>query len=140
LRDHGDRAKAEAELAARKARVEKLRIKQLSPGDAQRYAEQWRAVQARFVDDPVEAVREADRLVCEVMQSRGYPMGDFELRAADVSVDHPRVVEHYRAAHEIALRNEQGAAATEDLRRAIVHYRTLFDELIHTPETEPAEV
>jgi hypothetical protein len=140
LHNHGNRASAEAELAARKARVEKLRIVPLPAADAHQYAEHWRAVQAQFVDDPVGAVREADHLVCEVMERRGYPMGDFETRAADISVDHPRVVENYRSAHEIALRNERGTASTEDLRRALVHYRSLFDELIQTPQPEPVEV
>jgi len=89
-------------------------------------------VQARFVDDPKGAVTVADSLVMEVMQARGYPVGDFEQRAADVSVDHPLVVENYRSAHDIALRHNRGQASTEDLRKAMVHYRTLFQELLET--------
>ena len=113
----GDRRKAEAELEARRRRVEKLHIRPLPESDLGRYHEAWRGVQARFVEDPKQAVAEADRLVGEVMQARGYPVGDFEQRAADVSVDHPRVVTHYRAAHGIAARSAESQASTEDLRR-----------------------
>jgi hypothetical protein len=140
VHQHGSRAEAEAELKARTERVQKLRIVPLSRADADRFSERWRAAQARFVDAPESAISEADHLVMEVMQIRGYPVGDFEARAADVSVDHPKVVEHYRAAHEIALRNQRGEAETEDLRRAMVHYRTLFEEMIHSTEPEPVEV
>jgi len=104
-----------------------------------RFDEQWRSVQARFVDDPTGATTAADRLVGEVMEARGYPVGDFEQRTADISVEHPQVVEHYRAAHQIALRNERGEASTEDLRQALVHYRALFQDLLGTRETAATE-
>ncbi len=130
----GDRRKAEEELETRKKRVEKLKLRTLSPDEQTRFAERWAAVQARFVDDPKGAVGDANGLIKEVMQACGYPMGDFEQRAADISVDHPRVVSNYRAAREIAVRSQEGKASTEDLRQAFVHYRALFDELLETPQ------
>ncbi len=139
VEEHGDRRQAESALEARRERVEQLDIRPLSPSDREGFAESWRAAQARFVDDPSAAISEADQLVGEVMQTRGYPVGDFEQRAADVSVDHPRVVEHYRAAHAIALRNEDGHADTEDLRQAMVHYRALFEDLLETRGAERTE-
>jgi hypothetical protein len=140
MHEVGDRNKAEAELQARAERVSHLRIVALSPEDASYFREQWRLVQSRFVDDPRSAVNEADQLVAQLMQKRGYPMGDFEQCAADISVDHPMVVEHYRAAHDIALQNQRGHADTEGLRRALVHFRALFDELLEVkaPEPQPA--
>jgi hypothetical protein len=132
LRQYGDQKHAEEELALRERRVTSFRIVPLSREDAARFAEGWRSVQNRFVDDPKAAVMEADRQVRALMERRGYPMGDFEQRAADLSVDHASVVEHYRAAHQIALREEGGTASTEDLRKAIVHYRAIFDELLET--------
>ena len=126
----GSRSKAEADLLAREQRVRKLEIVALAPQEVQRFRMEWEGVQARFVDDPRRAVAEADLLVRDVMQRRGYPMGDFDSRAADLSVDHPLVVENYRAAHEIALRERQGEADTEQMRQALVHYRTLFAELL----------
>lgn len=131
---HGDVAKAEAELRERQKRVEKLHIVPLAPADAAHFSQAWRGLQARFIDDPKGTLAEADRLVRELMLRRGYPMGDFEHRAADISVHHPAVVEHYRAAHAIALRDDRGEADTEDLRRAVVHYRALFDELLEVGE------
>ena len=133
VRAHGERGDAERELAARAERVEQLHIRALSEDESARHANDWRSVQTHFVDDPEMAIAEADELVAEVMQARGYPIGDFEQRAADVSVDHPRVVENYRAAHAIASRSAQGDTPTEDLRQAMVHYRALFDELIGAP-------
>jgi hypothetical protein len=130
VRDHDDKGKAERVLEERKERVEQLHIRPLSNEDRARFAELWRSVQAQFVDDPKGATKEADRLVGEVMQARGYPVGDFEQRAADVSVNHPRVVEHYRAAHGIALGHERSEAGTEDLRQAMVHYRALFEDFL----------
>ena len=124
------RNKAEAELKAREKRVEKLTIIPLAPADAARFTQAWTALQGRFIDNPKGAVVEADHLVRELMLKRGYPMGDFEMRAADISVDHPAVVENYRAAQAIAVRDERGEADTEELRKAVVHYRTLFDELL----------
>jgi hypothetical protein len=132
----GDRKAAERELEERRERREQLEIRELSPAARERYAESWRTVQTRFVDDPGGAVREADRLVQSVMRERGYPTDDFEQRAADISVDHPHVVEHYRAAHGTWSANERGQASTEDLRQSLVHYRSLFDELLGTQTTD----
>lgn len=126
----GSRGKAEAELAARKKRVERLHIVPLAPREAAWFAEEWRALQARFVDNPKGVLMDADRLVKELMRQRGYPMADFDTRAADISVDHPAVVHHYRAGREIALRDQRGEADTEALRQAVVHYRALFSELL----------
>jgi hypothetical protein len=126
----GDRREAERELQQRQERRQQLDIRELSPAARQRYADSWRDVQTRFVDDPGSSVGEADRLVQTVMSERGYPTDDFEQRAADVSVDHPHVVDHYRAAHTVWAANERGEASTEDLRQALVHYRALFDELL----------
>jgi hypothetical protein len=133
---YGDKQKAEAELAAREKRVRSLDIRPLAPDERDRFAAAWQRAQARFVDEPSKAIADADRLVKEVMQARGYPVGDFEQRAADISVDHPDVVTNYRAAREIADRNDGGKATTEDLRQAMVHYRSLFEELLETAEPE----
>ncbi len=133
LREHGSRTKAERALLARQRRMERIHVHPLPEPERDRFAERWRQTQARFVDDPAASIRDADRLVFEVMRARGYPMGDFEHRAEDISVDHPHVVHNYRSAHEIALREERGQASTEDLRQALVYYRDLFDELIETP-------
>lgn len=130
VQERGSQSEAERELARREERVRALDIKPLSAEDQRRFSDSWRRVQARFVDDPAAAVGEADRLVSEVMQARGYPTSDFEQRAADVSVDHPGVVENYRTAHDLASRQEQGRASTEDLRKAMVHYRALFQDLL----------
>lgn len=132
----GNVRKAEAELEARAKRVAKLQIRPLTSTDAERFDAAWRGVQARFVDDPRGAVTEADRLVGEVMAARGYPVGDFEQRVADVSVDHADVVMNYRAAREIALQHAEGKATTEDLRQAMVHYRALFRDLLETVKDE----
>jgi LPXTG-motif cell wall-anchored protein len=126
----GSRDKAEADLLAREKRVRKLDIVPLAPQDAERFRMEWQGLQGRFVDNPRSAVTEADIMVRDLMTRRGYPMGDFESRAADISVDHPLVVEHYRAAHAIALREREGSADTEALRQALVHYRALFAELL----------
>jgi hypothetical protein len=126
----GDRREAERELEQRRERREQLEIRELAPAARQRYLDSWRDVQTRFVDDPGSSVGEADRLVQTVMAERGYPTDDFEQRAADVSVDHPHVVEHYRSAHTVWAANERGEASTEDLRQALVHYRALFDDLL----------
>jgi hypothetical protein len=129
----GDRSKAEAELLAREKRVEKLKLMSLSSEDQARFTEAWRTLQTRFVDNPRGVVADADRLVRDLMVKRGYPMGDFERRAADISVDHPRVVDAYRSARAIAVRDERGEASTEELRKAVVYYRTLFDDLLEVP-------
>jgi hypothetical protein len=126
----GNRAKAEAELRAREERVGKLNIVPLEPSEASRFSQAWANVQASFVDNPKGVVALADQLVRELMAKRGYPVADFEHRAADISVDHPAVVENYRAAQVIAARDARGEATTEDLRNAVVHYRVLFNELL----------
>jgi hypothetical protein len=134
----GDRTKAEAELAAREKRVERFNIIPLAPADAARFAQAWNELQIRFVDDPKAAVAQADRVVYEVMTKRGYPMADFERRAADISVDYPGVVANYRAARAVVLRDERGQASTEELRKAVVHYRALFQELLEvSPSARP---
>jgi len=139
ISERGDARQAESELAARQKRVERLDIHPLEQTEREQFIEAWRTTQSHFVDAPAEAIKDADRLVTEVMQARGYPVGDFEQRAADISVDHPSVVENYRAARAIALANERGEAGTEDLRQAIVHYRALFEDLLETREREVAQ-
>jgi hypothetical protein len=140
VHESGSERRAEAELEARARRVARLHIQPLSEADGVRFAEAWRALQIRFVDEPAAAIAGADRLVGEVMTARGYPLGDFDQRAADISVDHPRVVANYRAARDIARRQDRGEATTEDLRQAVIHYRALFEDLLgrhdirsHTP-------
>jgi hypothetical protein len=128
---HG--SKAEAKLADREKRIDKLNIRDLDATEHERYSKEWQAVQSRFVDSPKGAVVEADDLVSSVMKVRGYPVADFDQRAADISVDHPRVVENYRSAHEIAIRAGKEGAATEELRTAMIHYRSLFEELVQVP-------
>lgn len=135
----GDRGKAEAELRQREKRVEKLEIVPLAPADAARFSQSWKTLQGRFVDNPKGVLMEADQLVRELMVKRGYPMGDFERRAADISVHHPAVVDHYRAAQAITLRDRRGEADTEEMRKAVVHYRALFDELLETGEPARAD-
>ena len=136
VRREGDIRKGEGVLAFREKRHEKFRIRPLSQADRSSFLYRWNDVQSRFVDDPKGAVTLADALVTDAMQARGYPMGDFEQRAADISVDYPVVVENYRAAHGIALRHSRGEASTEDLRQAMVHYRTLFQELLDEPHSQ----
>src|SRR3954451_1124578 len=132
----GGRREAEPELRERRQRRDQFEIRELEPAARDRYADRWRDAQRRFVDEPAPAVGEADALVMEVMRDRGYPVADeFDQRAADVSVDHPDVVEHYRAAHDISGRATAGEASTEDLRQAMVHFRALFVELLGRDET-----
>ena len=126
----GSAAKAESELIAREKRVQGLTLVPLEPADAARFSHAWDALQGNFVDDPSGVVVQAERLVRDLMLKRGYPMGDFERLAADISVDHPGVVNHYRAAQAIAIRCQRGEADTEEMRKAVVHYRGLFDELL----------
>jgi hypothetical protein len=126
----GSDNKAQTELDARKKHVESLNIRPLSASERQHYQADWAAVQAKFVDQPGQATIEADHLIMEVMQLRDYPVSDFEQRAADVSVNYPALVTNYRAAHEVAILNEQHHAGTEDLRKAMINYRSLFDELL----------
>ena len=130
LRKEGDAKKAEQVLEFRRQHRDKFKIRALSPTDQSSFLYRWNEVQAQFVDDPPGALNLADSLVTEVMQARGYPIADFEQQAADISVDHPVVVENYRKAHEIALRQGRGQVGTEDLRAAMVHYRSLFQELL----------
>lgn len=132
----GGRGRAEKTLHEREKRVERLNLVPLSAEDRERFAGAWQQEQAGFVDDPPSAVANADILVTEVMKARGYPMGDFEQRAADISVDHPIVVTNYRVAHDIALRNSGGETSTEELRTALLHYRMLFEDLLEVPVAE----
>jgi hypothetical protein len=134
VKAHGQRA--EAVLAEREQRVKKLAIHPLSRDDRERYVLEWTQVQKQFVDNPSLALDEADKLVTNVMAARGYPMGDFEQRAADVSVNYPGVVQNYRSARSIVVRRSKGQATTEDMRQAMVYYRSLFDELLDLPKTE----
>ena len=134
LNTSGDQHRAEQELAARKERVEALDIRPLTATDREHFSAAWTQTQSRFVDDPARAIEEADGLIREVMSARGYPMGGFEARAADLSVEHPEVVSNYRAAHRIAVASGRGEATTEQLRQAMVHYRALFTDLLETRE------
>jgi hypothetical protein len=127
----GNRRDAEARLEERTQRVEGFHVRPLAAADRARFVESWRGVQSRFVDGPAGAVTEADLLLGDVMSTRGYPVSNFEQRASDISVDHPLVLENYRNAHEIALRQVRGQATTEELRQAMVHYRTLFEDLVN---------
>ena len=130
----GDQAKAEAILTERAKRVDRFRLRPLSKDQAQTFTDQWRRVQARFVDDPDGAVGAADELVTQLMTARGYPFEDFDRRAEDVSVDHPHVVENYRTARALVQRRSRGEATTEELRQAVVNYRALFDDLLEVDE------
>jgi hypothetical protein len=132
--EHDDRRSAEAELERREKQRERLDIVPLAPESRERYLASWSDLQTGFVDEPERSVGEADRLVTEVMRERGYPMDEFDQRVADISVDHPNVVEHYRAAHDISIASDNGEASTEDLRQAVVHYRALFEELLEERE------
>jgi len=132
--ESGSAARGEERLAKLEKRVERFSIHPLSPSDRSRFVDAWRSVQAKFVDSPELALQEGDLLVREVMRARGYPVVDFDQQAADLSVNHPSVVEHYRASHEIAVRHSQGHANTEDLRQGMIHCRELFDDLLGEPE------
>ena len=124
--------RAEVLLGERQRRVEKYRIRTLTREECDSFAVKWRAAQEHFVDDPHDAIAQADSLVADAMRTRGYPMADFEQRAADLSVDYPAVTEEYRIAHDIAIRDSQGSASTEDLRNAMQHYRNLFEHILDT--------
>jgi FtsZ-interacting cell division protein ZipA len=139
--ERGERGAAEKELAERQRKRERLDIVPLSSEAQARYSDSWRNVQGQFVDDPANAVNEADRLVTDVMRDRGYPIDDFEQRADDISVDHPDVVENYRAAHAVYVKSGDGngSAGTEDLRQGFVHYRALFNELLESREPTAEE-
>jgi hypothetical protein len=126
----GSHKRAEARLIERERRVSQYDIRPLSEADRTRYMQAWQNVQARFVDDPGDAISQGDKLLKDVMTDRGYPMADFDRRSADLSVHYPVVVQNYRAARDIAIRHRDGKASTEDLRQAMIHYRTLFEELV----------
>jgi hypothetical protein len=130
----GDEKKAQAELAERQKHVKALDIRPLSISERERYLADWTAIQSKFVDEPGQAIVDADHLIMEVMQVRAYPVSDFEQRAADISVSYPALVSNYRAARAIALKNEQHQANTEELRQAMIYYRSLFEELLKTEE------
>jgi hypothetical protein len=137
--DVGEQSAAEDELAARERKRDKLDIVPLSPQAREKYADRWRTVQTAFVDNPSSALGGADQLVILVMRERGYPIDDFDQRAADISVDHPTVVENYRAAHSVSLSQQQSDVGTEKQRQAFVHYRALFDELLETDKDKSQE-
>lgn len=132
----GGRRAAEKELRERQKEHDKLELKPLSPEARDRYVRRWQSTQTRFVDDPSGAVAEADALVQEVMKERGYPTDDFDRRVADISVDHPDLVEKYRTAHGIAKSADRGDASTEDMRHSVRHYRALFAQLLDTDDVE----
>jgi len=140
VQQEGSARRGEAILESRQKRVEKFDIKPLTHEDADRFAADWRAAQERFVDNPRRAVADADRLINEALRLRGYPVGDFEQQAADVSVEHARVVEDYRSAHKVAMEDAQGQATTEDLRLAMQHYRNLFEHVLGTHVVQYEEV
>jgi hypothetical protein len=140
IEESGGRRTAERELRDRQKQHDKLDIRPLSPESRERYARRWHSTQTRFVDDPSGAVAEADQLVQEVMQERGYPTKDFERRVADISIDHPGLVEKYRTADGIARASERGEATTEDMRHSVRHYRALFAELLETKDAHVEDV
>lgn len=133
VKESGGKGKAEAQLLEREQRVKSLAIRPLEAADRERFSNSWTSVQSDFVDDPARSIGKADSLLADVMSARGYPVTDFEQMSADISVDHPSVVQNYRAAHEIALRQERGDANTEDLRQGMIHYRSLFENLVSDP-------
>jgi len=139
VQDAGSPRDAEAELESRRRRREQLNIRAISPESAASYEARWKEVQVRFVDAPETSLREADTLVVELMRERGYPIEEFDQRAADISVDHPTVVQNYRAAHDVAARVGQGTVNTDDLRIALQHYRDLFMELLGPRERGGSE-
>jgi len=128
----GNEKKAQIELDERQKHVKALNIRPLSIDERERYLADWASVQSKFVDEPGQAIIDADGLIMEVMQIRAYPISDFEQRAADVSVSYPSLVSNYRAAREIAIKNEKHEADTEELRQAMIYYRSLFEELLGT--------
>jgi len=136
--DAPSKRQAEAELRARAQRHDEFDLRPLDPRDRDKYRARWQDVLAKFVDDPDAAVQDADGLIQDVMRRRGYPVDDFDTRASDLSVDHPDVVENYRAAHGIAVARDRGKAGTDELRRAVQHYRALFDALVEDRAGAPA--
>jgi hypothetical protein len=138
--ENGNTTRAEAILENRQKRIQKLNIRRLSPEESGRLSAEWRTVQELFVDRPQEAIVRADNLVTEALSACGYPAGDFEQRAIDISVEHPQVVETYRSAHDIAVHANRGETTTEDLRKAMQHYRTVLEDILEIPTTQPEEV
>jgi len=134
VEETGSKTQAEAKLEKLAKRVQSFKINELPPTARADFVSAWQKIQGRFVDDPKTALTEADQLIQKLMTARGYPVTEFEQRAADLSVDHPLIVEHYRAGHDIAVRHSQGRASTEDMRQAMIHYRTLFAELAGEPD------
>jgi hypothetical protein len=132
--------RAEAILETREKRVAKFNIRTLTKEEAARFAAEWRMVQEHFVDDPRGAVSQADRLINQTMKARGYPMGDFNQQAADLSVQYPQVVDNYRNAHQIAEQDQRGLASTEDLRKAMQYYRSLFEDVLGQHVVQMEEV
>jgi hypothetical protein len=129
IKKHG--ARGEAVLGAREKRAEQINLRDLDPGERSRFLERWKTVQAGFVDSPKGALAEAESLIATLLDGRGYPAGDFDQRTGDISLMHPRVTENYRAAHAVELRLKKGESVrTEEMRAAMVHYRSLFDELV----------
>jgi hypothetical protein len=139
LTEADSRRQAESELRDRVKRHDEFDLRELDRDERSRYLREWDGLQAGFVDEPAETIGRADRLIGDVMRARGYPVEDFEQRAADLSVDHADFVEHYRSGHEIAREAEAGRATTEELRRAVIHYRALFEELVGVREADPAD-
>ena len=133
----GNEKKAQTEMDERQKHVETLNIRSLSLSERERYLTEWKAVQAKFIDQPGPATVEADHLIMEVMQLRNYPVSEFEQRAADISINYPELVSNYRLARAIAIKNEQHQADTEELRQALVYYRSLFNELLITEAVSP---
>lgn len=133
VQEYGGRHRAERELAKRARRVQRIEFRELSDADRSHFTAHWSRIQEQFVDDPRAAVAGASALIKEVMLARGYPPDGFEQRAADLSVDHPDVVQHYRAAHALAQSSRQQGMNTEELRQAFVHYRALFADLLQPP-------
>jgi hypothetical protein len=138
--EHGDKTRAEAILEKRQKRIQKLHIRRLSPEEAGRFSAEWRRDQELFVDRPQEVLERADSLVTEALTACGYPAGDFDQRAVDISVEHPQAVESYRSAHDIAVHGSRGETTTEDLRRAMQRYRSVLEDILETPVNQPEEV
>ena len=136
VEDVGNRSRAEHELHDRQKRVSKFEIRSLSVSERDHFITAWHVIQAEFVDQPTQTLAKADDLLTEVMRARGYPMENFEQRSADLSVDHPSVVQHYRAGRDIAVLQKRGEASTEDMRQAMIHFRALFDELVSDPAAD----
>jgi hypothetical protein len=138
VNETGDRQKAEAELESRLSHVEALDIRPLSAEEVNRFSLEWQSTQAEFVDEPLASVQKADRLIREVMKARGYPVEDFEQRAADISVDYPELVADYRGLHMIAIKEADEQVSTEEMRQAMVHGRALFENLVQKETREAA--